>query len=236
MLTANNIHTLLKNSVNKVVLNVLNVCIKLAEDMSTSKVSKNTAHYTGQVWADCDALEGMNLSQTIHEYCDKLFRTQATALREAVEELEEALEEDDETEEKGEEGEEEDQDMFLDFTFAPADREILPGCILILKAVNSFTAQLKKVTTGIDDDTLFRVYTHSQDIFTAIDNFSTAIYPPQVTDDVITQAQNFKRLQESIVSTLLDSNMPQENRDHITKLQAAVNGIFDKAIGMIQSS
>lgn len=235
MLTVNNIHTLLKNSINKLVLDALNVSIKLAEDMSTSKVSKHSAHYTGQVWADCEALENINLSETMHEFCDKLFRLQATALREAVEELDEALEEA-EPEEKGEDDvEEEDQDSFLDFTFAVADRKILPGCILILKAVNSFTAQLKKVTLGADDNTLFRVYTFSQDIFTAIDDFSTAIYPPQIANDVIAQAQHFKRLQENIVSTLLDSNISQENRDHISKLQTAVNGIFDKAIGMIQN-
>lgn len=228
-------HQLLKNSVNKLVLDILNVTIKLAEDMSTNKIPKGAAHSTGQVWASCDALEAMNFDQSILEYCDALFKTQATALREAVQELEEALEEADDDADVGADEEEEDQDSFLDFSFSAADRKILPGCILILKAVNSFTTQLKKIVTGLNDETIFHVYSLCQQVFSTIDDFSTSIYPPQVVDDVLTHVENFKKLQQSIATSILDSNPPQETRDLINKLQTAVNGIFDKATEMIRN-
>lgn len=226
---------MLKNTVNKLVSDVLVVSIKLATEFCSNEPSKHAAHYTGQIWANCDAFEAVNWSQKIEDYCVTLFRAQAKALREAVEELEEALEEEVPQETGEDDEEEEDQDMFLDFNFNVEDRKILPGCILILKAVNSFVTQLHKVTPGASNEVLFQVYTLSQEVFATIDNFSTSIYPPQAVPDVISQAQDFKRLQSAIVAALLSSNIPQSQRDHLTKLQTAVSGIFDKATDMIQN-
>lgn len=208
--------------------------------MATSLSAKDANRLTGQIWANCETLEKLDLDATVQTFVSKAIKAQLGSIKDALAELEE-----EEQNEDGFDDEElsdaEDGDI-LNFSLKPEDRKILPGCILVLKTASSFCTQISRVTGLIDDNleqaetraVLLKIYEKTNRITEAVDDFNVSIYPPQKPDDVLQQAIALKDLLTSVIQLLTTLKQLSSHHDKLKQLQITAGALFLKAEEMIK--
>lgn len=203
--------------------------------MATSLSAKDANRLTGQIWANCETLEKLDLDATVQMFVSKAIKAQLGSIKDALAELEEEEQNehgfDDEELSDTEEGD------ILNFSLKPEDRKILPGCILVLKTASSFCTQISKVTGLIDDRleqdetraVLLKIYEKTNRITEAVDDFNVSIYPPQKPDDVLQQAIALKDLLTSVIQLLTTLKQLSAHHDKLKQLQTTAGALFLKA-------
>jgi hypothetical protein len=240
-----NAHELLANQVNTLVRDCLEVASKLTSAMSTTFDLTSAPRMTGQIWANCEALEKIDFDATLKSFVLKAVHAQSVSIKDALEELKE------EEENQGDLGDEDYYDVqdgddvedILNFTLKGDDRKILPGCILFLKTASSFCLQIAKVTDLIDDAAdkdntkaaLLKIYEKTQLITEAVDNFNVSIYPPQKPSEVLSSAVALRELLTSVIVIL--TSVPQLSSHHakLLQLQSTASALFQQAETQIQN-
>lgn len=268
MLYSAKAHALLVRTVKVLVKDILDVAQKLATEMCGPVGAPNATRLTGQLWADCEALETIDLNQTLRDSVSAAVRLQGRAIQDALDELNEELEKHEKEGERGSKGEkgekdktedakagsddDEDlgsdfdddiEDFFDDFDFQASDMRIVPGCILLLKSLASFNKLLLNDLSSLDDsttkdlsNTLLTIHSIHKLFEVSIDNFTSAIYPPQKTKEVLSEAMLFKSLISQIISSLISSNLNDSLSSKHNLLLTTVHSLLDKAIAEISAN
>lgn len=237
MLFARKAHTLLERQVNILVKDALNVALKLATVLCGPTGDASTARLTGQIWSDCDALEKLNLQMTMLDFVTQSVKQQLLAIKDALEEINEELENKDTNDVVEEEDDDFEDEEEFDFSFKPHERKILPGCVMVLKSLASFNNLIIKDMKALDESksedsekTLLFIHSTSKELEETVDNFTSAIYPPQKSDEVISHARKFQDLIRAVISALIASNPNESDRNRQNQLLNTVNSVLDKAI------
>lgn len=248
LLKVSKAHELLVQQTNILVLDTLELVCKLTAAMMATVNAPDATRLTGQIWANCDALEKVDVTLSVKQYVMAAAKAALAGLKDALAELQEeqANEDEDELEEDLEtaSGDQEDMDLLMaGFSLKQNDKKILPGCILLLKTAYSFCNQLYKITELTDDkknDTnttvvLLDAYRKSLKVSEAVDNVNSSIYPPQKVDEVLSNAAALQQLLESIANLFLTLPELAIHHTKISTLITTAKGVFSKAEEQIRN-
>jgi hypothetical protein len=233
-----NAHELVRQQMITLVSDILDVACKLTTTMTTTFNAPTANRMTGQIWADCEALENLNLEATLKEFVSNSIRSHLAAIKDAIEELTEEEENGDEDEDEEDDDGEKDtiEDLMAGFTLKAADRKILPGCVIVLKAASSFCQQILNLIQAIDESkdseqtktALLQTYALMKRVIETVDNLNTAIYPPQNVPEVLSNCTAIRAIAKDIAK--LFAELPQLSAQHprIGTLVTTADAIFQK--------
>ena len=226
----------------------LDVTSKLAHAMSETFDLPSAARMTGQIWANCEALEKLDLDMSLKQFVERCAKAQISAIKDAVEELNEELENEDDDDEddddddfgtttKDEAG---DDIEILDMSLKKSEKRIVPGCLIALKTASSYCTQILKVTELIQEDeesrkVLLKIHEKLKKITETVDDFNSAIYPPQKPNEVIDNANKLKATLTDITSQLTSLSQLSSHHTKLLQLQTTASGLFDKAESQIKN-